>query len=335
MQALLAPHFHVPILHTGQHYDDNMSGAFFEELDIPAPHYTLDMRGAKSHGEQTGRMMAGIEGVCSTVQPDAMLIYGDTNTTLSAALVAAKAGIPLFHIEAGIRGYNRQLPEEVNRIIADTFSTLLLCPTAQAVDNLRKEGIAHEGVHLTGDVMCDLLEATRAALKPPVEGPYYFATIHRPYNTDHPERMRRIVSALAELDAPVYFTLHPRTLARLSAADIDTAAYPSVHFIGPVGYKASLSYQAGAAGVITDSSGVQKEAYMLRRPCVTLRSETEWPETLAHGWNTLLFEEMEAISGIFSKTPGTYIPGLFGNGRAAEAIVRIIREYFERAVLTA
>ncbi len=328
VQRQLQAQFHALTLHTGQHYDAAMSGAFFEELSIPAPDYTLPALPALGHGAQTGRMMEGIEAVCGELCPDAVLVYGDTNTTLAGALVAVKLGIPLIHVEAGIRGHNRALPEEVNRVIADTFSTLLLCPTQEAVDNLRAEGIAHPGVRLTGDVMCDTLEALRPQIAPPPGGPYHYATIHRPYNTDDGARLRRIIAALNALAHPVHLPLHPRTAARLAEAGIAAADYPNIRFTGPVSYLQSLSFTAGAECVITDSSGVQKEAYMLRRQCITLRSETEWGDTLRHGWNTLLFEDVERIPEALAQRPGEYVEGLFGNGRAAEAIAGIIKDYF-------
>ncbi len=329
VQRQLQQHFDARTLHTGQHYDAAMSGAFFEELAIPAPDYVLKPAPARGHGEQTGRMLAEIERVCMELRPDAVLIYGDTNTTLAGALAAVKLQIPVFHVEAGIRGYNRALPEEVNRVIADTFSTLLFCPTQEAVDNLRREGIAHSGVQLSGDVMCDMLEEVRSQLPPPGGKPYYYATIHRPYNTDDPARLRRIMNTFNGLHHPVQLPLHPRTAARLDAAQIALNEFSNIQFTGPVSYLASLSAQAGAECVITDSSGVQKEAYMLRRPCVTLRTETEWNDTLKSGWNTLVFEEIERIKELVHSPAGDYEPHMFGNGAAAAAICASIKAYFE------
>lgn len=325
----LQQHFRALTLHTGQHYDANMSGAFFTELQISPPDYQLHIGPTQGQGGQTGLMMAEIEEVCLGLRPDAVLIYGDTNTTLAGALVAVKLHIPIFHVEAGIRGFNRTLPEEVNRIIADTFSTLLFCPTQEAVDNLAKEGIT-AGVQLTGDVMCDMLEVMRGSIRPYSESPYYYATIHRPYNTDDPQRLRRIVQALQELGYPVYLPLHPRTRHSLADAGIAPGQYPNIHFLEPVGYLESLSFQAGAQCVITDSSGVQKEAYMLRRPCITLRTETEWHDTLKHGWNRLVFEDLESLGTLMQREPGMYEEGMFGDGKAAGRIVHAIQRWFSQ-----
>jgi len=328
VQRQLQRHFRALTLHTGQHYDAAMSGDFFQELGIPAPDFQLGIGKASGQAAQTARMMEGIERVCLELRPDAVLIYGDTNTTLAGALVAVKLHIPIFHVEAGIRGFNRALPEEVNRVIADTFSTLLFCPTQEAVDNLAKEGITHSGVQLTGDVMCDMLEAKRACIHPFSDEPYYYATIHRPYNTDDPGRLRRIMTVLDSLGHPVYFPLHPRTRQRLSQGGMDAADFPNIRCLEPVGYSESLSFQAGAQCVVTDSSGVQKEAYMLRRQCITLRTETEWPDTLRHGWNRLVFAEPEQLSELVKRLPGAYEPDLFGDGHAAEKIAAAIGRYF-------
>lgn len=324
----LQQHFRMQTLHTGQHYDENMSDAFFAELDIPAPDFQLADDKGGGHGAQTGRMMEGIEQVCLRLKPDAVLIYGDTNTTLAGALVAVKLHIPVFHVEAGIRGFNRELPEEVNRIIADTFSTLLFCPTQEAVDNLAKEAIAHSGVLLSGDVMCDLLERVRGRIHPFTGGPYFYATIHRPYNTDEPRRLRQVMAALNRLPHPVYMPLHPRTRHRLEAAGLAASDFRMLRWMEPVGYADSLSLSAGAQCVLTDSSGVQKEAYMLRRPCVTLRTETEWHATLEHGWNRLVFEDLEALPVLVQQQPGIYVEGMFGDGRASRRIAACIADHF-------
>jgi UDP-GlcNAc3NAcA epimerase len=328
LQQRLSEHFRALTLHTGQHYDANMSGIFFEELGMPKPDYQLEMSGARSGSEQTGMMMTEIERICSSLQPDAVLVYGDTNSTLAGSLVAVKMGIPIIHVEAGIRSFNRAMPEEVNRIVADTFARLLLCPIPQAVENLQKEGIDHKGVYLSGDLMCDLLESVRGKIHSSEQGEYYFTTIHRPYNTDKPERMRAILGTLNSLDHPVIFPIHPRTLSRLKAASIELAEYPNIRAIAPVGYIECLSMQAGATCVITDSGGIQKEAYMLQKKCITLRSETEWNETLIHGWNTLVFEDVAQIKDLVHQAPGTYEAGMFGDGRAADKIMQAIMEFF-------
>lgn len=329
MQGELRKHFRALTLHTGQHYDVNMSGIFFEELEMPAPDYLLDIGGANTQASQTAIMMMEVEQVCQSVKPDAILIYGDTNTTLAGALVAAKMSIPYMHIEAGIRSYNREMPEEVNRIIADTFAVQLFCPTQNAVHNLEKEGIAHTGVFMPGDVMCDILERNRSRVRRIREGQYYYATIHRPYNADEPERMKRIIETFQTLRHPVVFPLHPRTVRRLKEWGISVSQYSNIDFIEPVGYLESISYQAFAECMITDSSGIQKEAYMLHRKCITLRSETEWLETLSNGWNTLVFDDIESIEQIITEPTGTYLGPLFGAGNASAAIAAAMRQYLE------
>jgi len=333
MQVQLQRYFRSLTLHTGQHYDYNMSQVFFQELGIPKPDYMLESGTGKPQAEQTGMMMTGIERICSTLKPDGIVLYGDTNSTLAGALVASKMGIPIFHVEAGIRSFNRAMPEEINRIIADSFSSMLFCPVPEAVDNLRKEGIVMGQVFMTGDVMCDALQMIRPSIHKALESPYYFATIHRPYNTDEPNRMQRILASLNALAYPVIFPIHPRTLARIQAAGLKQADYPNIKFIEPVGYIASISYQLGAPCIITDSGGIQKEAYMLGRKCITLRSETEWNESLEHGWNTLVFEDIESIPKLVMEQPGTYIADMFGDGKAAERIARLISGYYSRSKL--
>lgn len=330
LQAALQRRFRALTLHTGQHYDANMSGVFFEELGIPHPDFHLQAGNGKTQGEQTAIMLTGIESICDRLRPDAVLIYGDTNSTLAAALVAAKMCIPLIHVEAGLRGYNRSMPEEVNRVIADTLSQILFCPSRTAVDNLRLEGITHKGVVLSGDVMKDMLLQARPRIRRMLEGKYYFSTIHRPYNTDEPERMRRILRTLDQLPHPVVLPVHPRTLNRLQRAGIMLGSYGNVQAIAPVGYLESISYQAGAECVITDSGGMQKEAYFLQRKCITLRSETEWPETLEHGWNTLVFDDIERIPSIIAQPPGAYDPELYGDGYAAKQIAAHVEAWIEQ-----
>ena len=328
LAGLLRAHFRLRTLHTGQHYDAAMSDNLFEELHLAPPDYQLNAGSASTQAEQTGTMMSGIERVCSELRPDALLLYGDTNSTLAGALVAAKAAIPIIHAEAGIRSYNRAMPEEVNRIIADTFSSMLLCPTSAAVENLEREGISHDGVQLSGDLMCDMLERARPKLRRLMAPPYYFATIHRPYNTDDPERLATILHSLNGLAHPVMLPLHPRTATRMLRAGLDASFYANIRFTAPVGYLASLSYQQGAECIITDSGSVQREAYMLRSKCITLRSETEWEETLINGWNTLVFEKPGSIRQLVGQKPGAYTPRLFGDGMAAKRMVAQIAAHF-------
>ena len=324
MQIQLSKVFNALTLHTGQHYDANMSDVFFKELGMPEPDYLLSVGGSKPQGEQTGIMITEIEKVCTSLKPDAILLYGDTNSTLAGALVASKMGITCIHIEAGLRSYNRQMPEEINRIIADSFADLLFCPTQQAIENLKKESINHGGIHLCGDVMCDMIELIKPQIKALVNNPYYFATIHRPYNTDDSKRMERILNTLNNLDKPVIFPIHPRTIARLEQWKIDYKKYANIHCINPVGYVDSISYQAFSDCVITDSGGMQKEAYILKKKCITLRSETEWGETMHNNWNTLVFKDIESILNLIHEKPGSYREGIYGNGNAAQFITSII-----------
>jgi len=328
MQLQLQKKFNALTLHTGQHYDDNMSAVFFNELHIPAPDFLFNIGGSKPQGEQTAIMMTEIEKVATNEKPDGILVYGDTNSTLAGTLVAAKMGIPVIHIEAGLRSYNRQMPEEVNRIIADTFASLLFCPTTQAIDNLKKEGITHSNIFLTGDVMCDMIHLVKDKLiKPPCTG-YCFATIHRPYNTDDPARLEEILKTLNGLDQQIIFSIHPRTLARMQNFGMAESQYTNITFIPPVGYLDSISYQTNADIIITDSGGIQKEAYILGKKCITLRSETEWTETLVGGWNTLVFDNLPVIKEVIAKPVSGYVPGLYGDGNAAAAIVEKIHQYY-------
>ncbi len=327
LQLELQRYFQSVTVHTGQHYDENMSAVFFNELGIPKPDYLFDIGGSKPQGEQTGMMMAEIEKVCLVEKPSAVLVYGDTNSTLAGTLVAAKLQVPIIHIEAGLRSFNRAMPEEINRIVADEFATLLFCPTEQAIENLKKEGIVHDKIFLCGDVMCDMLELIKPKAKRLIEHPYYFATIHRPYNTDDERQLKKILHALNNLDKKVVFAIHPRTISRMQSFGILQTQFNNIHFIAPVGYVESISYQLFAHGIITDSGGMQKEAYMLKKKCITLRSETEWVETLAGGWNTLMFEKLGPLQQVLNSSCGTYVQNLYGDGHAAGEIVSIIKQY--------
>jgi UDP-GlcNAc3NAcA epimerase len=330
MQLQLQKKFNALTLHTGQHYDENMSAVFFKELHIPAPDFLFNIGGSKPQGEQTAIMMTEIEKVCMAEKPDGVLVYGDTNSTLAGTLVAVKMGIPLIHIEAGLRSYNRQMPEEVNRIIADEFASLLFCPTTQAIENLKKEGITHSNIFLTGDVMCDMIHLVKDKLTKPRYSGYYFATIHRPYNTDDVIRLTEILETLNGLNKKIIFSIHPRTVARMQNFGMSETNYPNIEFIPPVGYLESISYQNGADVIITDSGGIQKEAYILGKKCITLRSETEWTETLVGGWNTLVFDNLAEISIAINKPVSDYVTDLYGNGNAAEQIVNSIYNFCDK-----
>lgn len=324
MQIALQKHFNALTIHTGQHFDQNMSDVFFEDLKIPKPDYMFNIGGSKPQGEQTGIMMTEIEKVCTDEKPDALLVYGDTNSTLAGTLIAAKMNIPLIHVEAGLRSYNRTMPEEVNRIIADEFAYLLFCPTSSAIDNLRLEGITHDRIYLCGDVMYDMLKLIEPQAQQLVNEPYYFVTLHRPYNTDDKERLSRVLNALNNLNKRVVFPMHPRTIARMKSFDMHREDYTNIEIIEPIGYLESVSYQKYADAVITDSGGMQKEAYLLKKKCVTIRTETEWQETLNGNWNTLVFENLNDLESILLEKPSTYTEGIFGNGNAATEITELI-----------
>ncbi len=320
------------LLHTGQHYDDLMSDVFFRELGLPQPDVNLGV-GSASHGRQTGEMLIGIERVLLEERPDRVLVYGDTNSTLAGALAAAKLEIPLAHVEAGLRSFNRTMPEEINRVIADRLSDLLFCPTRTAVENLAREGIT-AGVHLVGDVMYDILLQSlplaerrsnileRLGL---ASGTYLLATIHRAGNTDVRENLSAIVAGLNAANEPVVFPLHPRTRRALARWGISPAE--NVLLIEPVGYLDMLILEKNARLILTDSGGVQKEAYWLGIPCLTLREETEWVETVEAGWNVLVGTSVERmVEAVRTFHPQGKRPALFGDGRAGEKIVRILVE---------
>jgi UDP-N-acetylglucosamine 2-epimerase len=315
------------LVHTGQHYDPSMSDIFFDELALPRPDHHLGV-GSGAHGAQTGQILERIEVVMQREAPDRVVIYGDTNSTLAGALAAAKLGIPVAHVEAGLRSYVRTMPEEINRVIADRVSSYLFAPTQTAVENLAREGIT-AGVTLTGDIMYDALLQTapiaaerstalrNLGLAP---GAYVLATVHRAANTDDPARLADIIDALALLHEPVIVPLHPRTRAALMGTDIEVE--PPVRIIDPVGYLDMLALQQGARMVLTDSGGVQKEAYLLGVPCVTLRDETEWIETLEGGWNVLAGADAERILAAAQRPrPSGKPPSVFGDGHAAEKMV--------------
>ncbi|MBI3272535.1 MAG: UDP-N-acetylglucosamine 2-epimerase (non-hydrolyzing) [Planctomycetes bacterium] len=325
------------LLHTGQHYDELLSDVFFRELSLPPPDIRLEV-GSGGHGEQTGRGLVGIERAIRERKPDMVLVYGDTNATLSGALAAAKARVPLAHIEAGLRSFNRRQPEEVNRVVADRLSDLLLCPTQTAVDNLGREGLS-SGVHRVGDVMLDALRHFRPAAEArptPSWRPqrYFLATIHRAENADDPERLRAILAALAAAPEEVLLPVHPRTRKALPALGIDGERHGRVRLLEPQGYLDMLALEAGAALIVTDSGGVQKEAYFLGVPCVTLRNETEWVETVASGWNLLAAADegtmQRALNAQLARATGERAPfdaDLFGAGDASTRIAGVLEAW--------
>ena len=318
------------IIHTGQHYDHAMSQVFFDQLGIPAPAMNLGV-GSGNHGRQTAAMLAGIEEILLAQRPDRVLVYGDTNSTLAGALAAVKLGIPIAHVEAGLRSFNRSMPEEHNRILTDHVADWLFCPTATAVDNLRRENITH-GVELVGDTMNDaivlftpLAERSSTILKELSleSNKYILATIHRPSNTDVPEHLVQILTALASVDEIIVLPVHPRTQARIRAIPAIQAiiCHDNLRIVDPVGYLEMLMLTTHARIVATDSGGLQKEAYLCGKPCITLREETEWVETVQVGWSILVGSDAARISAaIASFQPPASRPALFGEGNAANAI---------------
>lgn len=325
------------IVHTGQHFDENMSQVFFDELDIPRPAYNLEISGGR-HGAMTGRMLASIEEVLLGEKPDWVLIYGDTNSTLAGALAAVKLHIPVAHVESGLRSFNMRMPEEVNRILADRVSKLLFCPTETALANLANEGIT-SGVSHVGDVMFDvaLYYSERARVLSNVlarfglqTGAYVLATCHRAENTDEPERLENIVTALAEIaqSLPVVFPLHPRTRHLLAKNQLG-AKLGKVLLVDPLPFLDMVALEQAAKVIITDSGGVQKEACFYGVPCITLRDETEWSETVESGWNQLVGARREKIISAYEHLtiPQTGITTAYGDGNAAKKILAILTSY--------
>lgn len=320
------------LLHTGQHYDAGMSNIFFEGLGIPPPDRNLEV-GSGPHGAQTGAMLAGIEEVATGIRPDWLLIYGDTNSTVAGALAGAKLHIRVAHVESGLRSYDRMMPEEINRVVADHVSDLLLCPTRTAVDNLAREGI-DRNVILVGDVMLDAYLANRGGARDRTgilsqlglgSDAYALVTIHRAENVDDPDALRRILAGVADSGVPAVFPVHPRTRAALKQSGIELGA--KIFAIDPVGYLEMQALEVGAQVIVTDSGGVQKEAYFAGRPCVTVRDTTEWPETVEAGWNLLAGSDAIAISrAIRSFRPKRERQALFGDGHAARKIVDALED---------
>ncbi len=325
---------HEILVHTGQHYDYEMSELIFKDVRLPKPDYHLGV-GSGSHGEQTGRMLAELERVILKEGPDLVLVYGDTNSTLAGALAAVKLNVPVGHVEAGCRSGVRNMPEEVNRVVADHLSTLCFCATARGVENLAVEGI-REGVYWVGDVMLDLLEAewpTAEASSDVLERlgveprRYLVVTVHRAANTDDRVRLAAIVNILALFEEPVVFPVHPRTRSALTCMPGKVPS--SLRLIDPVGYLDMLVLTRNARLVLTDSGGLQKEAFFLGTPCLTLREETEWGETVASGWNRLAGVDRDKIQAAVESWNPTGTPDTtpFGDGRAAQRITEAIERW--------
>ncbi|PKW27222.1 non-hydrolyzing UDP-N-acetylglucosamine 2-epimerase [Phycicoccus duodecadis] len=329
-----AGHEHV-IVHTGQHYDAKMSDVFFADLRIPAPDVHLGV-GSGTHGVQTGAMLSALDAVLLEHRPDWVLVYGDTNSTIAGALSAVKLHLPLAHLEAGLRSFNRRMPEEHNRVLTDHAADLCLAPTEVARGHLAAEGLAARTV-VTGDVMTDVCLATAATVladepAPPAglaSGEFVLSTIHRADNTDDPQRLRAIVEGLAALPYPVVLTAHPRLVAKAAEHGIDLAQ-GSVHPVEPLEYPAMVAALGQARAVVTDSGGLQKEAFLLRTPCTTVRTETEWTETVDLGWNVLVTDLSTLTAVVDRPAPEPPDAAPYGDGHAAEAAVRALEEHLPR-----
>ncbi len=323
------------LINTGQHYDDNMARIFFDEMEIPKPNYNLGV-GSGSHATQTAASLIGIEEIIIAEQPDCIVVFGDTNATLAGALVASKLHVKIVHIEAGLRSYNREMPEEINRIVTDILSDILFVPTQVAVDNLKKEGIVN-GVHIVGDVMVDALYkyTEEAEQKSSILGDlglnkneYILMTIHRPSNADHDDRLNSILNQVSKSALPIIFPVHPRSRARVESL-IDNVE-GEIHLVEPVGYLDMMLLEKSAHMIVTDSGGIQKEAYLHRIPCLTIRSETEWVETVEDGWNYLVGDRLEEIPKFQNNFP---VPkrwkSHYGDGEAAPKIINILEKHFK------
>ena len=324
------------IVHTGQHYDDELSRVFFDELGVPAPDRQLHAASG-TNTAQTARILAELEPILAEVEPELVLIYGDTNSTLAGAVAAAQARVPVAHVEAGMRSFDRSMPEELNRVLADHASDLLLCSTEVAVRNLEQEGVRGE-VHLVGDVMADVSLAfqdvarqrSRAVADRGLEpGGYLLVTAHRAGNVDPPDRLRLLVELIEALPGPVVFPVHPRTRRRLEEEGMldRLGDQPGVELAPPLGYLDFLELARNARAVLTDSGGVQKEAYLLGVPCVTLRDTTEWTETVDAGWNVLVGLDRAAALAALERRPPGERPELYGGGRAAQRVCDVVSAY--------
>jgi UDP-N-acetylglucosamine 2-epimerase (non-hydrolysing)/UDP-GlcNAc3NAcA epimerase len=332
-EPLRAEHEEV-LVHTGQHHDDELSEIFFRELGVPRPARELGIAGG-SNTSQTARMLAALDGLVEEIAPDLVLVYGDTNSTLAGALAGAQAQVPVAHVEAGMRSFDRAMPEEVNRVLTDHVSSLLLCSSDTAVANLARENAVGR-VELVGDVMVDvaLVFAERARERAGVldehgvaSGDFLLVTAHRAGTVDDPVRLARLVDLLLAMPGPIVFPLHPRTRARLTEAGLFQALETAdgVRLTPPLGYLEFTALLVHARAVLTDSGGVQKEAYLARVPCVTMRSTTEWVETVDVGWNTLVDLDVEAARAALERPPPDDHPALYGDGNAGRRVVAALK----------
>jgi UDP-GlcNAc3NAcA epimerase len=316
------------LVHTGQHHDDELSRVFFDELALPRPEHRLELGGG-TNTAQTARMLTALEPLLAAEAPDVVLVYGDTNSTLAGALAGAQAQVPVAHVEAGMRSYDRRMPEELNRVLADHAASLLLCSSPAAAETLRAERVAGEVV-MVGDVMVDVFELLAPRADGAVlrrlgleRGEYLLATAHRAGNVDDPARLRALVEVLTGMPQPVVLPLHPRTRARLEAAGL-IDRLDGVVLAPPLGYLEFTALLLGAHGVLTDSGGVQKEAYLAGVPCITLRDTTEWRETVEAGWNVLVDLDARAARAALERPVPASRPPLYGDGRAGERVVEAL-----------
>ena len=336
VSRLLRERYEELIVHTGQHYDDELSQVFFDELGVPAPDRELGV-GSGTNTAQTARILSALEPVIEEVSPDLAMVYGDTNSTLAGALAGAQGDVPVAHVEAGMRSFDRSMPEELNRVLTDHASDLLLCSTETAMDNLRRED-ARGRAELVGDVMADVslafrdiaAERSRALEERGLEpGSYLLVTAHRAGNVDPPDRLRALVGLLERLPLPAVFPLHPRTRGRLEATGLleRLEGASGLKLAPPLGYLDFLQLARNARAVVTDSGGVQKEAYLLGVPCVTLRDRTEWVETVETRWNVLVDLDRDALLAALARRPPVEHPELYGGGRAAERVREAVSAY--------
>ncbi|MGB3951668.1 MAG: UDP-N-acetylglucosamine 2-epimerase (non-hydrolyzing) [Solirubrobacterales bacterium] len=337
--ALLREDHRETLVHTGQHHDSELSGVFFDQLSLPPPDVDLGISGG-GNSSQTGRMLAALEPLVVEYAPDLILVYGDTNSTLAGALAAAQANVPLAHVEAGLRSFDRTMPEEINRVVCDALGALLLVPSESAAANLAREGVTGEVV-VTGDVMGDIVLRMRDALEPGAaraslgigDGEYILLTAHRAANVDDPERLAALVELIESLRLPVVFPVHPRTAARLAEFGLGDRLRDAtgVTLLPSLGYGETIALAAGARAVLTDSGGLQKEAVWLGTQCLTMRSVTEWPETVESGWNTLVeLDPARVREALAAGPPAGEPPALYGAGTAGRAVVEALSAYAGR-----
>lgn len=325
-QKAMSGYYKLVNIHTGQHYDHEMKGVFVDSL-------VLDHELTLLSTDRESRMLEMVDSISkhiNTIKPDMIVVYGDTDTTLAAAQAASNNKVTLCHIEAGLRSHNLQMPEEINRIETDRLSQLLLCPSQEAVDNLSIEKLT-KGVYLVGDIMKDAIQMSANFDSDIKEFKYYYATLHRPYNVDEGIRLRYLFSTLNKLNEKVIMPLHPRTEYKMKEFDIQQNEFSNINFIKPQSYLSNLKYMIGSEAVLTDSGGMQKEAYWINKKCVTLRSETEWIETMHDGCNTLVYEDLSKLQVVLKEQAGPWNDSLYGDGKAMIKIKEVIDKYFNRA----